>query len=255
MLSRRASLLMAASCIVVALAVGVFAWLQYDDLVASVEIVVPARVIPPYTIIQRDDLELRELPRTLLDEPIYHTPEQVLGRLTTITLHPGQIIYPDQAVAPAGFRLTADPRLAVVSFPVRPDRAVGGQVQRGHHIDIYRVAMASPAQGGPKLTAAQLLQDQGAAVEYLATDVLVVDVRSSKGEAAGTATLAADSQLESSARTASTQVIPLNIITVAVSPTIAARIVQITGEEQSGAYQLWVSLSPLEREPTVQSAR
>jgi hypothetical protein len=250
-MSRRISLLLAGVCLIIALAVGGFAWLQYDRLVASAAIVVVAQPIPPYTIITASHLTQRELPRTLLQEPIYQTAAEAIGKLTTVPLLPGHVIYRDQAVPPAQFRLAPDPRLAVVSFPIRPERAVGGRgVQIGSRIDIYRIALAPPSQSGETLTADQVLRRPGAAVEVLATDVLVVDVGGSRGEAVSSQSpREADSTLESSARIANSQVVPLSIITVAVSPTVAAQIVQLAGEEKSGDYQIWVGLSPLEREP------
>ncbi|MBU0495712.1 MAG: SAF domain-containing protein [Chloroflexi bacterium] len=254
-MSRRLTFILATICLIVAVVVGLVAWTQYDTLISTAAIVVPARTIPPYTIITAHDLTTRELPRTLLREPIYREARELVGRLSTITLRPGHLVYQDQAVRPGQFRYTDDPALTVLSFPIRPDRAVGGAspgrgVQIGQRIDVYRMALAAPEQASERLTADQLLTRQGAAVECLATDVLVVDIAGSSGEEAGGASASqADSELESSARlsSSSSRVVPLSIITVVVSPTVAAQIIQAAGEEREGDYLLWVALSPLER--------
>ncbi len=232
MLSKKWLFVVAVISLLAAVSMWAFAWAQYDRVVATTPIVVPAEVIEPYTIITASMLEMKNLPRPLVDEPIYVARSEVMGKIATQKLLPGQLIYRHQAVRPAEFRLVDDPALEVVSFPVDPARAVGGQVKVGQRINIYRAARGKLP---PEASAKELIHLTGAEVELLAESVQVVDVRTQKGEKAGEW-----DRSKGNARS----VRPLQIITVAVSPEVAREIVRLAVEEK-GNYQLWVTLSPL----------
>lgn len=206
---------------------GAYAYRFYDAMVTTARVVTVARPVPPYTLLSAALLVEREVPRGILQERIYTSVEQLAGRMTTTTLLPGQLIYAHQAVPPAQFRYASDPNLEIVSFPIEPARAVGGQVQIGHLINVYRVSK-TPADAG--------------ATKLLATGILVVDIRSRQGETAGSSSL--PSQIEQSARP-SEQIKPLQILTVAVRPDIARDLVELAA---SGQHEIWVSLTPLEDE-------
>ena len=145
--------------------------------------------------------------------------------MTTAALQPGQLIYHHQAVPAAQFRYTDDPALEVVSFPVNPERAVGGQVQIGHRINVYGVRKTVGT-------------NQAAQAELLAKGIPVVDVRAKQGEPANRAITA--SQLEQSAQVEAGK--PLQILTVAVDPEAARQLVELAVD---GEYEIWVSLAPL----------
>ena len=71
------------------------------------------------------------MPRPLLEEAIYANARDLIGKVAAVPLRPGMIVYKSFVVAQAQYRLVDDPSLAVVSFPVNPARAVGGQLQPG----------------------------------------------------------------------------------------------------------------------------
>jgi hypothetical protein len=71
-----------------------------------------------------------------------------------------------------------DPALAVVSFPVNPARAVGGQLQPGHHVDIWRLAGIKPTT---QISLTDLIQQQWATATLMISVAPVVDVRSASG--------------------------------------------------------------------------
>ena len=227
--------------LMLAAAAMAFAYVQYDRVVATTPIVVPAEVIEPYTVITASMLEMREMPRPLADEPIYVNRGELVGKIATQKLLPGQLIYRHQAVEPRSFRLTDDPYLAVVSFPADPAKAVGGQIRIGHRIDIYRVAKGARPHVED---VAQLLKAKGAEAELLAEGVQVVDVRTRRGEKAGEVQVRRASA--SSGRggyASSSETRPLQIITVAVPREVAEEIVELAVEAE-GSYELWVVLSP-----------
>lgn len=227
--------------LLVALAGGFYAYRFYDSLVTTATVVTVGVRVPPYTLLTPDMLAEKSVPRGILSEPIYRSREELVGRVTTTALTPGQIVYKHQAVPPTAFHYTDDPALEVVSFPVDPARAVGGQVRIGQRINIYRVlTLRTPVP--PEREAFPLTALKGAVAEVLATAIPVVDVRSRDGGPTGAWT--DPSEIERSSHPDQQQQRPLQIITVAVPPETAQRIVELAVEEE-GDYELWVTLAPL----------
>lgn len=234
-----------------------YAYREYNRLVATADIVVPAAPVPPYTRITPDVLKVRQVPRPLLQEPVYQTAEQLVGKISTVPLIPDEPVYLAYAVSLAQFRLSSDPQLEVVSFPVDPAQAVGGQVRAGSRINIYRAAVRRPSEAAASSTPvgfgelSRAVSTTLSAVEVLASYVQVVDVRGGRGEpvrALGTTGDPATATTNDSARTSSTgqtqQQVPLQIVTVAVPPEVAGKIVGLAAEQKAGV-QLWVSLTPV----------
>ncbi len=240
------TLLVAALALGAAIIAGFIAQTQYETLIATTELVVPAVDIPPYTILRADLLTTRVFPAPMGQEPVYRTLDEAVGKISRISLAAGRLIYGDQAVAPSAFRYSDDERLEVVSFPVSPEQAVGGQIKPGHRINLYRVALGSAPSGAP---APALLATSPVAVDLLARAVPVVDVRA----AGGTSTTAPPAPRTPTARDASALGIPssaqptaeksLTIITVAVPPAVAKDIVRLMGETRE-RYMFWISLTP-----------
>ena len=230
---------------------GFYAYRFYDSLVTTAKVVTVAVAVPPYTLITTDMLEERSVPRSILEEPVYRTSNELVGRVTTMVLVPGQIIYRHQAVPQAGFRYTNDPALEVISFPVDPEKAVGGQIKIGHQVNIYRVRELDPDKAATELNrptsesvvVAMPADGKGAKAEVLAEGITVVDVRAKQGEPA--VRPAAPSEVERTARTV--QVKPLQILTVAVDPETAQELVELAVEDQA-TFEIWVTLAPLQVE-------
>ena len=222
---------------------GLYAYRFYDSLVTTATVVTVARAVPPYTALTPDLLVERDVPRGILQEPIYRTVEELAGRITTTALYPDQLVYRHHAATASEFRYAEDPALEVVSFPVDPERAVGGQIQIGHRVNVYRVRKAENVNEIPHLPAAGdtvvvPVGEDGAQAELLAEGIPVVDVRAKQGEPANRTV--APSQIEQSARPETSK--PLQILTVAVDPDTARSLVELAVD---GEYEIWVSLSPL----------
>ncbi|RME46824.1 MAG: hypothetical protein D6796_08500, partial [Caldilineae bacterium] len=155
-MSRRALFFIALFSALAALVAGLFARRAFDRLVTTRRFPVAAVPIEPYTIIRPEMLELRELPRPLEKEPIYLSIEEAAGKMSTLRIPAGALLYRDFAVRPAEFRYVDDPNLAVVSFPVAPEKAVGGQVRIGQRVDIWRIARAEAQRDLSPLQAIQI---------------------------------------------------------------------------------------------------
>lgn len=249
----RLTILIAILSLMVALGVGWFAETQYQALVATTELIVPVVEIPPYTVVSPGMFKARAFPAPMAQEGVYRSLDEVAGKIATITLKPDQLVYRDQLVPLKQFRYTDDERLEIVSFPIKPEQAVGGQIKPGHRINIYRIVLqATPSQAivaspDPKVW----LAAPGAGIELLETDVLVVDVRSTQG-----APMVAPPKVQSktaevttyeTAETVSSSTPrPLTILTVAVAPDAARDLLRLVGEAQiPSRYLLWVSLAPI----------
>ncbi len=249
----RFALLIAFVSLILALAVGWFAETQYQQLVATTELVVPAVEIPPYTVVSPEMFQVRSFPAPMAQEPVYRDASELSGKISTITLKPDQLVYRDQLVPLKQFRYTDDERLEIISFPIKPEQAVGGQIKSGQRINIYRIVLqATPSQAvvtspDPKVW----LAAQGAGIEVLESDVLVADVRSTQGSPMvsppkAQSTTSEMTTYQTSDTSSSNTNRPLTIITVAVPPDVAKDILRSTGESQiASRYLLWVSLAPI----------
>jgi len=256
-MSRKVRFIVALVALAVALGSGYYAWRFYDSQVSTAEVVTLTMPVAPYTLVTEDLVEMREVPRGVLAEPIYQTPEQVVGKIAVMPLVPSQLIYRHQMVSPTQFRYTNDPGLEIVSFPVEPERAVGGQLRIGHRINVYRVrelgALGLQAQGLrvgnvglPALEeggAIPIMAIKGAEAEVLAEAVPVVDLRSDRGEPSMDYYLQGIPGRDDAGESARRQ--PLQVITVAVPPDTAKKIIELAVEER-GDYALWVTLAPLQ---------
>jgi len=253
-MKNRLALLIAFVSLVVALAVGWFAETQYQQLVATTELIVPAVEIPPYTVVAPGMFKVRSFPAPMAQEPVYRNLSELSGKITTITLKPNQLVYRDQLVPLKQFRYSEDERLEIVSFPIQPEQAVGGQIKQGQRINLYRIVLqATPNQAvvaspDPKVW----LAAPGAGIEILESDVLVVDVRSTQGSPIvsppkPSSNTASEVTTYSNSDTGSSNTNrPLTILTVAVAPDIAKDILRLAGESHiTSRYLLWVSLAPI----------
>lgn len=252
-MKNRLALLIAFVSLIVALGVGWFAETQYQALVATTELIVPTVEIPPYTVVSPEMFKVRSFPAPMANEPVYRDLSELSGKITTITLQPDQLVYRDQLVPLSQFRYSDDERLEVISFPIKPEQAVGGQVKPGQRINIYRIVL-QPAPNQSILSSPDpkvWLAAPGAGIEVMESDVLVVDVRSTQGSPIASPPRVQSSGSDVTAyQTADTSTSaanrPLTILTVAVAPDVAKDILRLAGESQiASRYLLWVSLAPI----------
>jgi len=220
----RSTIAIAIISLLVALLATAFAYRNVERLTATAKAPVLVKDIPPSTIITREMLVEREVPRALQNEGIYHRPEELVGKVSTVPLKAGRPIYTDQAISLGEFRLTDDPSLEIVSIQVAPEYAVGGVVRPGHFICIYRIAVGHPQETSPQA----LLEGKGADLEKV-TCTVALDVKASLGF-----------PLEEKGERR-----PLNIITVGVPHEVASELLRLMGEQRTGRYIAAITLGPL----------
>jgi Flp pilus assembly protein CpaB len=113
-----------------------------------VAVVVAAREIPARKPIEPGDVVLRTVPQDVTNAAAFTTIEEVVGRISGVTVPTGQLVTknllastaaggqfsilgPDASIAPDS------PYLRAVSLSVPDDRAVGGLVQAGQTVDVF----------------------------------------------------------------------------------------------------------------------
>ena len=230
---------------ITALAAGIgAAWYgrsTYLNSVVTVQLPVPQTEIQPYTVIAPGMLAWREYPRALISaQHDYATqPEQLVGKISTSTLIAGLPIPVQRVAPPDEFRLAAAD-LEVVSIPVSPDFAVGGQVQIGDKVNIYRLTAWEESIPNPMLTAPMGVFTETVTVpvsagypetftkvELVAT-VSVVQVLS--GDGLTEANEGEDPQ-------------PLQILVLAAPPETALKILELQAATTVGNNQMWITLA------------
>jgi Flp pilus assembly protein CpaB len=246
-MKRRTQLILALIALVLAAGAGLYVYAAFNQMVATARVVTPATTIPAGTLIDAKLLTEREVPRPLLDEAIYASATDLIGKVAAVPLRPGMVMYRSFVVPQQQFRLVDDPALAVVSFPVNPARAVGGQVQPGHHVDIWRLGGVKPTTA---ITLTELSAQQWATATLVVANAPVVDVRASSGAAVARSPQAVPGKSEGgsangASSSASSSSAALQILTVGVPPETARDILALVAEEDQAGFTLWVTLAPL----------
>ena len=236
-MSRRVSIAVLAMSLVAALSTGYLLLTNSEALITTRPFVVASQAIPAYAVISRDLLTERQLPATLIEEPIFVSPDELLGLITTVPIPAQTVIYRHFAVPIQAFHLSPDPTLEIVSFPVDTTKAVGGRVRPGHRINLYRVK----AQKVPEtIDVEQALRMKGAGVELLAAAIPVVDARGARGEDV----FAVQGTNPDDDSHPASRAVAVSILTVSVPPDVAKEVIRLVGEREAG-YELWVTLAPV----------
>lgn len=216
---------------VLALLAGIYGRSLYLKEVSTYLIPVPAADIQPYTVLRAEMFQMKEMPRAFAGLAYYQSAAELDGRVAAGRLSGGLPVPLDMAIPVQDFRL-ADASLEVISFPVEPVSAVGGQIHIGSRINIYRMVVdpEKPAAGG----------QPNYVVEQIATSTLVVDVRSMSGAPASARTQDGETGLLSGQNQQAEQT---QILTIAVDPALTATILDaVTAVKKRGGL-LWTSLA------------
>jgi Flp pilus assembly protein CpaB len=205
----------------------------YLESVVTVNLPVPQQDIEPYTLLTAEMLAWRSFPRALVAQPgdFATQPEHLTGKLTTSHLVAGLPVPHKLVAIPSEYRL-ADPNLEVISLPVTPEMAVGGQIKIGDRVNIYHLT-AWEAQHGfiseKVVTDTQEFPINQTITEIeLIASVPVVQVLSDEGV----------SETETDEET-----FPLQILVLAASPDIIQDILAVQASTTVGNNQLWITLA------------
>jgi hypothetical protein len=191
--------------------------------------------IAPYTMLSPDLFSLREVPRAMQTLPYFQNPEEMSGLISTVQLPAGLPVAKSLAVMPESFRL-ADVEFEVVSIPVEPVSAVGGQIHIGQRVNLYQMmdGESEPA-ATDKSKSEQRLQ-----VKQIAAGILIVDVRSSQGLAADSLQ---DQEQESASLSGSQQVEQTQILTLALPPDQVQEVLRAVAIAKKQGGLIWTTLA------------
>ena len=169
------AIVIGAGALAAAILVGRVVASQVRGQVITARVVVARQPIAAYTVISADMVEMQDLPREVTKAPIYLQADEVVGKMARLDIPSGVPIYRVYAVLPSDVRFTEDGAAVILSVPIDTVRAVGGLVQAGHRVDIYRIAKARPQ--GDRLHPRTCWRLHGAAVEMVSADVRVLGVK------------------------------------------------------------------------------
>jgi len=208
--------------------VGAVYWrANYLAGVTLVNLPVPREEIPPYTLLEVEMFTISQFPRALIDEAggdFALALDNLTGQISTGTLVAGLPVPQDLAVPPTQFRL-ADPELEVASIPVSPVNGVGGQVQVGERVNIYRLKRE---------------------LETIESETVLKETTQEKGEALLVATVPVVAVLSDQGLPASTdpdEVLPMRILVVAAPPAVIDTILEAVAMSELGNELIWVTLA------------
>ena len=219
-----------------ALGAGFYGRNAYLTEVSTVQIAVPIQAIQPYTVLSLDLFSMREVPRARQTLPYFQNPEEMSGLISTVQLPAGLPVAKGLAVKPEDFRL-ADTAFEVVSIPVEPVSAVGGQIHIGQRVNLYQMMDQADSEttSPDNANSAPSLQ-----VRQISAGILVVDVRSSQG-------LAADSLQDdghgSTSLSGSQQVQQTQILTLALPPDQVQDVLRAVATAKKQGGLLWTTLA------------
>lgn len=221
--------------VVVALGAGFYGRNLYLKEVSTYQVPVPISAIPAYTVLNADMFQMREMPRTMESLPYYQSIQDLDGKIGTVPLPAGLPVAQANAVPIVQFRL-ADAAFEVMSIPVEPVSAVGGQIRIGERVNLYLVLHAKIDSKKTNISA----NDQPTfKVELIAGSILVVDVRNAHGVAAESNQKSGDN----SALGGSPQNEQVQILTLAVKPEAVDVILNAVAVSKKQGGSLWTTLA------------
>jgi hypothetical protein len=221
--------------IALALGAGFYGRNLYLKEVSTYQVPVPINAIPAYTILRVELFQMREMPRTMESLPYYQLIQNLNGMISTISLPAGLPIALINAVPVTQFRL-AEPAYEVLSIPVEPVSAVGGQIRIGEHVNLYQVSPEKTDSGNLDRPMNNLPEFY---VELIAGSVQVVDVRNAQGVAAESDQISeGNSTFNSSPQNEQVQ-----ILTLAVKPEAVKTILNAVANAKKQGGLLWTTLA------------
>lgn len=229
-MNRGVQILIGILSIALALAAGIYGRNTYLKEVSTYQVPVPVQDIPSYTVLTSELFQMREMPRAMETLPYFQKVEDVTGLISTSHIPAGLPVPTSNAVPASQFRL-ADAAFEVVSIPVKPVSAVGGQIQIGQRVNLYQIIEERPQEGEPISTSPEFT------VEMIAGSILVVDVRNSQGAQAG------PSNQQTSQTVEDEPTEQVQILTLALVPETVQSVLDAVAKAEKQGGLLWTTLA------------
>jgi hypothetical protein len=221
--------------VVIALGAGLYGRNLYQTEVSTYQVPVPISAIPPYTVLNADMFQMREMPRIIESLPYCQSIQDLNGKISTVQLPADLPVAQANAVPSVQFRL-ADAAFEVLSIPVEPVSAVGGQIRIGERVNLYQVL---PEKIDPEKGDISTNDQPTFKVELIAGSIQVVDVTNAQGVAAESNQKSEDN----SALGGSPQNEQVHILTLAVKPEAVDVILIAVAVSKKQGGLLWTTLA------------
>ena len=221
--------------VVVALGAGLYGRNLYLMEVSTYLVPVPISALPAYTVLNADMFQMREMPLIIESLAYCQSVQDLNGKISTVPLPAGLPVAQVNAVPIVQFRL-ADAAFEVLSIPVEPVSAVGGQIRIGERVNLYQVL---PKKIDPEKGDISAKDQPAFKVEHIAGSILVVDVRNAQGVAAESNQKSEDN----SALGGSPQNEQVQILTLAVKPEAVDVILNAVAVSKRQGGLLWTTLA------------
>jgi hypothetical protein len=209
--------------LVIAFVLAFFFQQSYKSGVEYRSLPVPVEEIPPYTMLTEKMFEMKDFPSALIGG-YANTLAQLTGRMSKSQIPAGLPIPLVLVSAPEDFRL-ADPSLEVISIPITPPSAIGGQVRVGEKVNIYRIIPP-----GEKVIPVGSDTPISEPVTLIAENIPVVMVLGDDGSPAGL--------------TATGRITPAHVLVLAVTSEQRDAILNLMAEIKHTAL-MWVTLAAI----------
>jgi hypothetical protein len=209
--------------LVVAFVLAYFFQETYKSGVEYKSLPVPVSEIPAYTILTEKMFEMRDFPSALIGG-YAESLSQLAGRMSNSRIPAGLPIPLVLVSTTEDFRM-ADPSLEILSIPITPPSAVGGQVRAGERVNIYRLIPP-----GEQVVPTGSDEPISEPITLIAENIPVVMVL---GEGGGPAGL-----------TETGRISPAHVLILAVTSEQRDAILNLMAEVQDRAI-MWVTLAPI----------
>lgn len=235
-MNRTAQFVIGLLAVLLAIIAGVYGRNVYLKEVSTYQIPVPVADIPPYTVLNESMFQMRDMPRTMEALPYYQSLADLKGQISVMKLVSGLPVSKASAVSSNQFRL-ADSAFEVVSIPVDPVSAVGGQIRIGQRVNLYQMVKESSSNSEQAGTET----DSDIQVTLIASKVLVVDVRTSQGVNAGPGN--EEGKSNDGLSSGSKQVEQVQILTLALLPEQVQTVLDAVAASKKQGGMLWTTLA------------
>lgn len=235
-MNRTAQFVIGLLAVLLAIIAGVYGRNVYLKEVSTYQIPVPVADIPPYTVLNESMFQMRDMPRTMEALPYYQSLADLKGQISVMKLVSGLPVSKASAVSSNQFRL-ADSAYEVVSIPVDPVSAVGGQIRIGQRVNLYQMVKESSSNSEQAGTET----DSDIQVTLIASRVLVVDVRTSQGVNAGPGN--EEGKSNDGLSSGSKQVEQVQILTLALLPEQVQTVLDAVAASKKQGGMLWTTLA------------
>lgn len=154
---------------IICLIVSIVGAAGYKNYLANnqemIRVSVPARDIPPYTMIYPNDVEWKKVLKGAEEDGAVRSPNEAVGMMANCTLYQGEQIKRKRLLEPSEIRAKQ-----VLAVNIDVNRGLGGTVQAGDMVDAWWIPPDTP------------IQTPGQGWLQVGHDAIVLDVRDSAGK-------------------------------------------------------------------------